>query len=69
MQIKFYRGCKRKEKVQVFIKKVKSGLLRRLKVRCDEKKDLWRILSSITVLRSSYWINKSVQRQFKEYLL
>ena len=40
MQIKFSRGCKRKEKAQVFVKKVKSGLLRRLKVRCDEKKDL-----------------------------
>ena len=69
VQIKFYRGCKRKGKAQVFVRKVKSGLLRRLKVRCDERKGPWRILSGVTVLGSGYWINKGVQRQFEEYLL
>ena len=52
VQIKFYRGCKRKGKAQVFVRKVESGLLRRLKVRCDERKGPWRILSGVNVTGS-----------------
>ena len=61
--------AREKGKHKFLLGKLKSGLLKRLKVRCDERKGSWRILSGMTVLGSGYWINKGVQRQFEEYLL